>query len=87
MTDRGKELAKNTCTAFYNKHRALLEEAINAEGYSIEQAGSDFWLTRNGHGTGFWDRGLGTVGEALTDLCGHGTEFLANDDMADDWFV
>ena len=21
-----------------------------------EQAGHDFWLTRNGHGTGFWDR-------------------------------
>lgn len=21
------------------------------------QAGIDFWLTRNGHGTGFWDRG------------------------------
>mgnify|MGYP000679953472 FL=1 len=20
------------------------------------QAGHDFWLTRNGHGTGFWDR-------------------------------
>ena len=20
------------------------------------QAGTDFWLTRNGHGTGFWDR-------------------------------
>lgn len=24
-------------------------------GY-IEQSGHDFWLTRNGHGTGFWDR-------------------------------
>ena len=22
----------------------------------IEQAGHDFWLSRNGHGTGFWDR-------------------------------
>jgi hypothetical protein len=22
----------------------------------IEQAGHDFWLTRNGHGAGFWDR-------------------------------
>jgi len=25
--------------------------------YSLEeQAGHDFWLTRNGHGAGFWDR-------------------------------
>lgn len=23
----------------------------------FHQAGVDFWLTRNGHGTGFWDRG------------------------------
>lgn len=28
-------------------------------------AGHDFWLTRNHHGAGFWDRGLDT-GEALT---------------------
>jgi hypothetical protein len=31
-----------------------------------EQCGHDFWLTRNGHGAGFWDRGLGRLGEALT---------------------
>lgn len=24
--------------------------------YSPEQAGRDFWFTRNGHGVGFWDR-------------------------------
>jgi len=34
--------------------------------YTEEQAGHDFWLTRNGHGAGFWDRGLGTVGEELS---------------------
>lgn len=33
------------------------------------QIGHDFTLTRNGHGVGFWDRGLGTRGMALTDLC------------------
>ena len=33
-----------------------------------EQFGHDFWLTRNGHGAGFWDRGLGEVGEKLTEL-------------------
>lgn len=31
------------------------------------QAGHDYWLTRNGHGAGFWDRGLGEVGTRLTD--------------------
>lgn len=31
-----------------------------------EQAGHDFWLTRNGHGSGFWDRDIGAAGEQLT---------------------
>lgn len=32
-----------------------------------EQAGHDFWLTRNHHGAGFWDRGLpADVSERLT---------------------
>ena len=32
---------------------------------ALERAGGDFWLTRNGHGAGFWDRGLGELGERL----------------------
>lgn len=35
-------------------------------GGTPEQFAHDFWLTRNGHGAGFWDRGLGEVGDALT---------------------
>lgn len=31
-----------------------------------EQIGHDFWLTRNHHGAGFWDRGLGEKGDRLT---------------------
>lgn len=27
-----------------------------------EQAGHDFWLTRNGHGAGFWDRHVSVYG-------------------------
>lgn len=34
-----------------------------------EQAGHDFWLTRNGHGAGFWDRGLGARGDRLSKAC------------------
>lgn len=30
------------------------------------QAGVDFWLTRNHHGAGFWDRGHGPKGDRLT---------------------
>lgn len=32
------------------------------------QLGHDLWLTRNGHGAGFWDRGTGAKGERLTEL-------------------
>ena len=38
------------CLSAYSKMKAYLKPE------SIEQAGYDFWLTRNGHGTGFWDR-------------------------------
>src|SRR4030095_1537970 len=30
------------------------------------QAGHCFWLNRNGHGAGFWDRGMGDIGEELS---------------------
>ena len=38
------------CLAFYQANEHLIG------GAPTDQAGFDFWLTRNGHGTGFWDR-------------------------------
>lgn len=37
-------------------------------GYHPKYAGHDFWLTRNGHGAGFWENDYGTEAqcEALT---------------------
>lgn len=35
---------------------------------SYEQAGHDFWLTRNGHGAGFWDGDWKGIGKELTKL-------------------
>jgi hypothetical protein len=40
-----------------------------------EWAGHDFWLTRNGHGSGFWDLGLGEVGDRLTEASKRFGEF------------
>lgn len=42
------------------------ENAKDLVGIDPASAGHDFWLTRTGHGLGFWDRGLGDVGERLT---------------------
>lgn len=43
------------CTNFYAANAHLWE---GEENYGDEQAGHDFYLTRNGHGAGFWDRGI-----------------------------
>jgi hypothetical protein len=49
--------------AFYRESgRASHPDAGSGEAC----AGHDFWLTRNGHGAGFWDRGAGAVGDELT---------------------
>ena len=57
------------CRVFQFMARDLLSDATTA-GYDESKQGHDFWLTRNGHGTGFWDRDLGDdIGEQLTELC------------------
>jgi hypothetical protein len=38
----------------------------NLNGLDLTGVGHDFILTRNGHGAGFWDRGLGERGELLS---------------------
>lgn len=48
------------CTKFYNAHRELW--LVDNDD---KHAGHDFWLTRNGHGAGFWD-GDYQNGDALT---------------------
>jgi len=53
------------CDVFQEINKRILQELYN-KNYSPEQAGHDFWLTRNGHGTGFWDRDLEEHGETLT---------------------
>lgn len=56
------------CAAFLFKARHLITRAD--EGYNLERAGHDFWLTRNGHGAGFWDRDelRGARGSLLSEL-------------------
>ena len=54
------------------------------EGWDPEQAGHDFYLTRNRHGAGFWDRGRGDAGDRLTEAA-HvygSSEFYVGDDDA-----
>lgn len=57
---------RERAVSFAWTNRRLLRDAIGASGYSMEQAGHDLALTEQRHGAGFWDRGLGPVGDALT---------------------
>ena len=53
-------------------------------GITPEQIGHDLWLTRNGHGSGFWDRGLGAQGDSLTAICealGEVWSYVGDDDQ------
>lgn len=51
FSETALEIAKKDCAAFQETNAADLADI------DCEQAGTDFWLTRNRHGTGFWDRG------------------------------
>lgn len=57
---------REDCESFVTTCESLLAE-YTERGMSSGQAGHDFWLTRNGHGAGFWDRGLGKLGDDLTE--------------------
>lgn len=49
------------CREFIKENESMLDQVG-----TYEQHGYDFWLTRNHHGAGFWDRGYGKIGKTLT---------------------
>lgn len=57
------------CASFQERYGHLIYDddspAISKYG-ADEMAGHDFWLTRNGHGSGFWDGNWPKHGEELT---------------------
>jgi hypothetical protein len=69
------ERMREECADFMRGNLADLREYAERRSYDPNQgtvweyAGHDFWLTRNGHGAGFWDRGLGELGDRLTAAC------------------
>jgi len=51
------------CRIFQERHKADIQ-------YNLTRAGHDFWLTRNGHGAGFWDGDWPEdIGNRLTKHC------------------
>lgn len=65
--------AREDCELFLIAGKYLMAELPDFYGACVKggayaYAGHDFWLTRNGHGAGFWDRGLEDIGDRLTEL-------------------
>jgi len=67
--------AESDCEAFYNLFKPCLSRAmVNSTEYTWKGVGHDLWLTRNGHGAGFWGRKLGSfggydIGDCLSEAC------------------
>jgi len=71
LADSARDQARSDCEAFLIKcSEAGLLERMAKMPYMMtwEAVGHDLWLTRNGHGSGFWDRGIGDLGKAFTNL-------------------
>ncbi len=64
FTDNAIGAAIADCTRFQE------ENTNDLRNEDYETAGHDFWLTRNGHGAGFWDGDYDEdKGKRLTDAC------------------
>ena len=67
VTDIAPESILAAETDVSNFMHLLADEGIAwGDKMSPAQLGHDLWLTRNHHGAGFWDRGLGELGGKLT---------------------
>jgi hypothetical protein len=49
------------CATFCESYAAELAAYVTESGRDMESAGTDYFLSRNGHGAGFFDRGNGPV--------------------------
>jgi hypothetical protein len=66
LSDKARTQMESDCANFMDCCAEMIGDEWHA-GQTFEQIGHDFWLTRNGHGAGFWDRGLGELGDKLSD--------------------
>ena len=69
ISDETMNQIKDDCNKFKDEATQIYSDG----GWSDDQAGHDFWLTRNGHGAGFWDRSESEgynqdAGKQLTDI-------------------
>lgn len=84
LSESAKIQAEKDCKNFI---KATKKFGIDISNY-VEQTGYDFWLTRNSHGTGFWDRPEvygKQISQKLTEIAEKFREsnlYLGNDGLA-----
>lgn len=78
LTEEALDDVKNECIQFYQGNAELL----STMSPDFSQHGHDFWLTRNGHGAGFWDRGYDEdSAQAMTlESQRYGSAYIESDD-------
>jgi hypothetical protein len=72
VIERDRDYVRRLCKRFVQLHAADCAEycstiATSSEYSASEMLGHDLRLTSGGHGAGFWDRGLGKLGDRLSD--------------------
>ena len=69
LSDEARSQMGADVERFFN---GLSELGLDLSGHTDERIAHDFWLTRNGHGAGFWDGDYADLGEEnvklLTDI-------------------
>jgi len=72
-----EDVAQESITKAKSDLKSLIQQLKQAklydvymQEYDLSQLAHDFWLTRNGHGAGFWDRDYSTddLGDKITDI-------------------
>lgn len=66
LSDEAREAMERDCAEFLEYNHDAVEDFMLVTGRTMPDVGHDLWLTRNRHGTGFWDRGGEGIGEKLT---------------------
>jgi hypothetical protein len=71
LSPEAREIMTADCARFL---AANWPDLVAALSLPFDSAGHDYFLTRNRHGAGFWDRDLGDVGQRLTEAAHHDGE-------------
>jgi hypothetical protein len=70
LSENARQRILKDCVSFCKKGRNIFNNLEFKSISNYRQAGVDFFLTRNGHGAGFWDGGywMESDGEKFTKL-------------------